>query len=315
MFAATAATVAQMLSERPYLRGDYPGEKTSALTWLLSAIIAGFVLQVLLGASWMSGAGDRLENLIGLTIPAFQDGWVWTLLTHSFLHRPGFIFHVVGNCLALYFLGRELIPMLGTRRFLGVYAVATIAGGLAWTAAHWRFGTGDLVGATSAVYALFFVYTCFAPNRPLNFLLFFFFPVTLKPKHVAAFLAGLDVFVFLVYELPGAKMPLDMTIASSAHLGGIVTGLLYFRFVHSAAWFNPEDRPATAVPLWSKRARKSVAVPSALEAGAAPTPSSREDIRAEVDRILDKINSHGFSALTPEEKRILDGAKDVLSRP
>jgi membrane associated rhomboid family serine protease len=315
VFATTATTVARMLSDRPYLRGDYQEEKTSALTWLLSAIIAGFVLQVLFGASWMSGAGDRLENLLGLTIPAFQDGWVWTLFTHSFLHRPGFIFHVVGNCLALYFLGRELIPMLGTRRFLGVYAVATVVSGLTWTATHWRFGSGDLIGATSAVYALFFVFTCFAPNRPMNFLLFFVFPVTLKPKHVAAFLAGLDVFVFLVYELPGAKMPLDMTIASSAHLGGILTGLLYFRYVHNAAWFNPEDRPETAPPRWSKRARKSVAVPAALEASAPPTPSSREDIRAEVDRILDKINSHGFSALTPEEKRILDDAKDMLSRP
>src|SRR5688572_9528711 len=88
VFAATAATVAQMLSERPYLQGDYQVDKTSVLTWLLSAIIAGFVLQVLLGASWMSGAGDRLENLMGLTLPAYQDGWVWTLLTHSFLHRP-----------------------------------------------------------------------------------------------------------------------------------------------------------------------------------------------------------------------------------
>ena len=36
--------------------------------------------------------------------------------------------------------------------------------------------------------------------------------------------------------------------------------------------------------------------------------------QAEVDRILDKINSHGFGALTPEEKRILDDAKDLLSR-
>ena len=35
---------------------------------------------------------------------------------------------------------------------------------------------------------------------------------------------------------------------------------------------------------------------------------------AEVDRILDKINSHGFGALTEGEKRILDEAKDLLSR-
>jgi len=34
-----------------------------------------------------------------------------------------------------------------------------------------------------------------------------------------------------------------------------------------------------------------------------------------VDRILDKINSHGFGALTVAEKRVLDEAKDLLSRP
>jgi hypothetical protein len=42
--------------------------------------------------------------------------------------------------------------------------------------------------------------------------------------------------------------------------------------------------------------------------------SPRADLRAEVDRILDKINSQGFGALTEEEKRRLDEAKDLLSR-
>mgnify|MGYP006139679347 CR=1 FL=1 len=36
--------------------------------------------------------------------------------------------------------------------------------------------------------------------------------------------------------------------------------------------------------------------------------------RTEVDRILDKINSQGFASLTPDEKRVLDDAKDLLSR-
>jgi hypothetical protein len=40
----------------------------------------------------------------------------------------------------------------------------------------------------------------------------------------------------------------------------------------------------------------------------------REDLRAEVDRILDKINSDGFGALTADEKRLLDDARDLLSR-
>jgi len=41
---------------------------------------------------------------------------------------------------------------------------------------------------------------------------------------------------------------------------------------------------------------------------------TRENLRAEVDRILDKINSKGFGALTAEEKRLLDEARDLLSR-
>ena len=305
-----------MLSDRPYMRGDYQRETTSGLTWLLSAVIGGFVLQVLLGSSWLSGAGDRLENLLALTLPGVQQGWLWTLFTHSFLHSTSFIFHVVGNCLLLYFLGRELTPMLGTRRLLGLYAVATIVGGLAWLAVHWQFGSGQLIGATAAVDALFIVFACFVPNKHLNFLLFFVFPVTIKPKHIAAFLVGLDVFILLVYELPGAKLPFDVEMASSAHLGGMLTGFMYYRFVHRAAWFNPEDRADIELPRWIKRAKKAraVTVPTEIEPEPVATPPSREEIRAEVDRILDKINSQGFAALSPAEKRILDEAKDLLSQ-
>jgi membrane associated rhomboid family serine protease len=313
VFATPAATMPAMLSDRPYMRGDYEREKTSAITWLLSALIAGFVLQVLLGSNWMRGASDRLENLFALTIPGFQDGWLWTLFTHSFLHSPSFIVHIVGNCLALYFLGRELIPILGSRRFLGLYFAATVLGGLAWTAVHWRFGSGQLIGATAAIDALFILFACFAPNTPLNFLLFFVFPVTIKPKHVAAFLVGLDVFVLLVYEMPGAKLPFDAEMASSAHLGGMLTGFLYYRFVHNARWFNPDDRPEVELPRWIKRAKRT-AHPPAMAVNLTPPQASREDIKAEVDRILDKINSQGFNALTPEEKRALDDAKDLLSR-
>jgi hypothetical protein len=138
--------------------------------------------------------------------------------------------------------------------------------------------------------------------------------VTLKPKHLAGFLVALDAFVLLVYELPGAKLPFDMEMASSAHLGGMLTGLLYYRFVHRAAWFNPEDRANIELPRWAKRARKSSVALGEAESDALPPPSSREDIRAEVDRILDKINSEGFGALSPEEKRLLDDAKHLLSR-
>ena len=41
---------------------------------------------------------------------------------------------------------------------------------------------------------------------------------------------------------------------------------------------------------------------------------NRDDLQAEVDRILDKINLSGFGSLTEEEKNTLDRAKEILRK-
>lgn len=294
------------------MRDDYQRERTSVLTWLISALIASFVLQVALRLPSFNGE-QATYQFLGLTIPGLQAGRVWTLFTHPFLHDPRFIFHLIANLFALYFLGRELLPMLGSRRFVGLLAAAAVVGGLAWTAVHWRFGGGDmLIGATAPVLALLILFACFFPNQELSFLLFFMFPVTLKPKHLAYVLAGFDLFGLIFFEIPGTALPFDLVIANSAHLGGMITGFLYYRFVHDAQWFLAADQRAEIeLPRWMKRTRKT---PVAKPAAPVSTGSSRDDLRAEVDRILDKINSDGFGSLTPQEKRVLDDAKDLLSR-
>jgi membrane associated rhomboid family serine protease len=301
-----------MLSDRPYMRGEYPRERTSALTWLVSAMIAGFVLQLAMGTLVFRN-GSRVEDLFGLTTSGLREGAIWTLLTHAFLHSTEFIVHGLFNILALYFLGRELLPMLGTRRFLGVFAVATAVGGLAWSTVHWQSGNEMHIGATAAVNALFVVFACFFPRQRINFLLFFVVPVTLTPKQVALALAGIGLVGLFGFELPGNALPFDVTLASSAHLGGMLTGYLYARFVHEGRWFRSEDGAELELPRWIKPAKRPAQLALPVETKAA-APASREDLRAEVDRILDKINSHGFGALTAEEKRLLDGAKDLLSR-
>jgi hypothetical protein len=141
-------------------------------------------------------------------------------------------------------------------------------------------------------------------------------PVTIKPKHVAFALVGFALFGLLFHEIPGTPLPFDIVIASSAHLGGMLTGFLYYRFAHEARWMiGSPDRADIELPRWMKRTRKAPAVPPPAPAYHVNVePATREDIRAEVDRILDKINSHGFGSLTPEEKRVLDDAKDLLSR-
>lgn len=299
-----------MPPERPSSRHTYPRERTSALTWLISAIVAAFALQLVLGSRWMHGEQLVYQGL-ALSTPGLAAGHFWTLLTHAFLHRPGFIFHLIGNVLLLYFLGRELGPMLGNRRFFGLLAAATVAGGLAWAGVHWRFGGDEMmIGATTAVYALVILFACFFPQREMSFLLFFIVPVTLKPRQIATALIGFDAFGLLLYEVPGASLPLGITIAHSAHLAGALVGYLYYRYVHGAQWSAGRRRAIADLPRASRLPRKPVLVAAVpLDA---PLPAI--DIRVEVDRILDKINSDGLASLTAEEKRVLDEAKDAITR-
>ena len=308
MFGQVRGMVPAMLSDRPYMRDDYSPQRTSVLAWLICGTIAGFVLQVVVGSPWFGG-GVPLERIFGVTISGIRQGHIWVLLTHSFLHSTTNLFHLVGNLLALYFLGRELLPMLGARRFLGIYASALAFGALVWTAVHWRLG-GTLFGATAGIDALLIVFACFYPNQELNFLLFFVLPVTIKPKHLAIGLVAVDLFGMLFYEIPGSALPFDMILANSAHLGGMTVGWLYFRYVHHARWRVGSGRADVELPRWLKRSTR-VATPAPITQ---VNVGNREDLRAEVDRILDKINSHGFGALTPAEKRVLDEAKDLLSR-
>lgn len=310
-----------MLSDRPYMRGDYEREKTSILTWLVAALIAGFVIQLIVNSLW-SGLVGRLDQTLGLTVHSVETGRIWTFLTHAFLHSTGFPLHVIFNALALYFLGRELQPIMGTPRFLGVLIVATLIGAVAWTAAHWTNDPAEVhLGATAAVYALFIIFACFFPNQQVTFLLFFVMPVTLKPKHVACALVGFSLLSLLVYEIPDEALPFGMAASSSAHLGGMLVGFLYFRFLHDSSWsLGSPDRPEFELPRWLRRTRRSapaaeldLPAPTPEPVGVVAAPPPR-NIRAEIDRILDKINSQGLGSLTPDERRTLDGGKDLLNR-
>ena len=310
MFAMRSRNVLPMLSDRPYMRGDYPREKTSALTWLICSVIAGFVLQLAAGASWLGGAA-AIDEQFALSVSGLRAGRVWTLLTHGFLHDPRYFFHALVSVVMLFLLGRELVPVLGTRRFLGLFAGATAAGGLGWTAVHWRMGGLQThVGAIAAVDAMLIVFACFFPNRPIDFLLFFV-PVSVRPKYLAWAVLGLALFGLFFFELRDIPQPFGrFVIASSAHLGGMAAGWIYFRFVHGAPWRRAAGR-AEFEPARLPARRN---VENSAEVVPAAPVESREDLRARIDRILDKINSHGIGSVTPAERRLLDEAKDLLSR-
>lgn len=156
------------------------------------------------------------------------------------------------------------------------------------------------------VLALFIVFACFHAEREVTFLLFFVLPVTVKPKIVAWILVGIEVLGYLFSELPGGRY--DTGIAYSAHLGGMLVGWLYHRYLHERT-----GTLAFRLPAWLRRSKATTTSAAGYRYKVDVTPK-RKDLRAEVDRVLDKINSQGFGALTAEEKRILDEAKELLSR-
>lgn len=294
-----------MLSDRVYMRSDYPRRNTSMFVWLIAVLVATYILELVVLSPWFV-SGAALVDLFPLTVRSLQHGQVWTLLTHSFLHSTGNPFHILFTIFGLVFIGRELEPMLGVRRFLAVYAGAIILGALGWSAVHWLHG-GVHIGPSAGLLGLFVVLACVYPNQEISFLVFFLFPVTLRPRFFIYGLLVVDAFGLLFYEILGSAAPFGFT--PSVHLGGMLAGWIYFRFFHAN---NGWDRAAgLTLPAWLRRRAKrhTVAKSSPLNPGRSST-----DFRAEVDRILDKINSQGFGALTDTEKRILDEAKDLLSR-
>ncbi len=294
-----------MLSDRSYMRDPGFGRQTtSILAWLICAIGAGFVVQMLFEV-WLR---VDVSGLFELSVDGFRKGMVWTPLSYALMHSTGNYLHIIGNLIALFLFGREILPVLGGRRFLGLFAGAVLGGAALWLATNWSYG-GIVIGASAGVMAVIVVYACLNPNQPITFLLFFIVPVTLKPKWIALGLLAVDLMGFAFYEVLGNRSPLGF--AHSAHLGGMLVGWLFYRYVHAREWRTPDRAPTVEMPGWFKRAKQT---PATAAPAYKVNLTNREDLRAEVDRILDKINSEGFGALTPDEKRVLDDAREALGR-
>ncbi|HEU5079713.1 MAG TPA: rhomboid family intramembrane serine protease [Opitutaceae bacterium] len=288
------------------MRDSYPRTGRSAVVWIVSATIAAFILTNVFERLFLSRS---FGDLFGLSIDQLKHGYVWQLLTYGFFHQPGDMSDVLIFCfnlLCLYLLGRELESLLGSKRFIGLYAAGILLGGLAWVACNYRFGH-SLMSAWPGVAALFTMYACLNANQRIPLLIFFVFPVTLKPKYLAWAALTFDLFGLVFYELRDGHGPFGY---HSHHLGGMLAGVLYYQFVYKREWRTPDGLAEIELPKWLRKKQQAPEV----EAPAFKVNLDRDSLRAEVDRILDKINSEGFNALTDDEKRLLDDAKDLLSR-
>lgn len=295
-----------MLSDRLYMRDDDHGRRTfPAIAWLIGVIVGGFVVENFFLRWFNEEVGAAFMRTVALSPEGISNGFVWTLFTHALIHAPDGLLHVSIIVLTMLFFGRPVVADLGPKRFFTLFAAAVAAGGVAWLIVNGSRG-GLLLGASAGVSALIVVFACLAPQQPITLFLVNF---GLRARHIAIGLLIIHVLGVVLVEIPGRDS--WFATAHSAQLGGMFAGWCYFRFFHAKRRIRHEDEaPAIEPPAWLRKAKKADSPAPVFKVDIAPV----EDMRAEIDRILDKINSDGFQSLTAEEKNRLDHARDHLSR-
>jgi membrane associated rhomboid family serine protease len=297
-----------MLYDRPYMRhtSEPATKQSSVVTTLLIITIGIFVLQHMLNVFFPGMDGRRnnfLTNWFALSGENFRELKVWTVFSYAFMHSTQSIMHLIGNMLGLFFIGRILEPLLGKQQFLVLYLTGALVGGLTYLAFHLN-GSNPVVGASAAVFALVAFFCMRHPEQPITLLLFFVLPLTIKPKWLFWGVLGYSIFALLFIELPG-----NAHVAHSAHLGGFLLGVVYFRFFTTQSFASVSERPSIELPEWFKRKKNSD-----RNISYRVNRTNTKELQKEVDRILDKINSSGFGSLDADEKATLDQAKDILGK-
>lgn len=140
-------------------------------------------------------------------------GTWYTLLTSMFMH--GSLTHILCNMFTLYWIGYTLERVYGAARFLVMYFVSGIVGGLAFVFINLALGNNaSAVGASGAIFGLFGAYGYMIIRESRKAVLFM---RRVSSSTVSSFLSMLAINVLIGF-VPG--------IAWEAHFGGLVAGLI-----------------------------------------------------------------------------------------
>lgn len=233
----------------------------------------------------------EINAALAVRVETLTKPWLWwQFLTYGFAHAsaPEY-WHIVGNMLVLFFLGRDIESRYGRKEFLWLYLTTIVVAGVIWAVAGKIRGTPGptpAVGASGAIAGVVILYALNFPRRIL--LLFFVIPMP-------AWAVGMLV---VLTDLLGALNPKSAHIAFTAHLGGAAFAFLYYRFQWNLSRFT-----AGWLPAMRAKSGPRLRVHDPDRHG-----RRDEELSQDVDRILEKIHREGEASLTRKERRILESA-------
>ncbi|PWN46680.1 rhomboid-domain-containing protein [Violaceomyces palustris] len=161
--------------------------------------------------------------------PNLREGRWWTLITSCLSHKD--LPHFLINMVSLSFMAPPVLALVGPSTFLGLYLGAGIVS--CGVSAFWnrfvepllyeegqgRGRDGFSQGASGSVYAIMTTFACVQPNA--TFLIFFVLPAP----------AWACVTGFFAWDLYSASVhSKNSKVDSAGHVGGILAGLLFWRF-------------------------------------------------------------------------------------
>jgi membrane associated rhomboid family serine protease len=247
---------------------------------IIGANLAAFCVQLTVEAYQPGFVSDYL----GLSDAGVHQAYAWQFITAMFLHDGPW--HLLGNMLILYLLGRDLESILGQRHFLYLY----LAGGTAGELGHLFLMPSDsvLFAASGGVAAVVMAYATILPELELTAVRFFAFPIRLKAKHIAYGAFVLAVILVCIDR--------DRTVCHSAYLGGCVAGWLY---AHLLGFGRP-----SLLQRFLRQQR--------IEAERYDQMSVEQLMAGEIDPLLEKISRYGLPSLTRKERRSLSKAREKI---
>jgi membrane associated rhomboid family serine protease len=295
--------------DREYYRREGPSflgslaNQGKGCNWLLGLNILCFIVQMLTRPTG-NNPGYPFEDWLVLIPDQVLRGEVWRLLTYAFLHSTGSIWHIVFNMLFLWWFGRQVESVVGTREFVLFYLVSAVLGGLAYMAcalAGLHAMNTHVLGASGAVTAVLVLAACYYPRQVIY--LFFVLPVP-----IWGFVA-LNVIMDL-FGLVGGQ---GGGVATSVHLGGAAFGFVYWKLHwRLAGWLRLPSRSKPRLRLY--REDDVGFVPAGKPAPPPGLRSDDEHLEAQVDAILAKIPRVGMEGLTDNERQVLLRASEAIKR-
>jgi membrane associated rhomboid family serine protease len=199
---------------------------TKAVKWLVLANAAVYLFIELLKAA-APEQGGRLFFDLALIPADVTRGLIFQVVTYSFLHAG--VLHILFNMLGLWMFGAQLESDWGHRRFLEFYFFCVIGAalttiGISYTGVGGVSPLTPTVGASGGVLGILMAFGMLYGDREI---MMFPIPISIRAKY---FVAGI-AFITLVEAISASGAGRGSNVAYFAHLGGLLFGFLYVKFL------------------------------------------------------------------------------------